>query len=84
MNPFYRVIFFSINFMYYILIFNMLADMVTFIKKFSQVDFTGTNNATACISSLSADGKLTFLLSILHSLCVCSKVALGTGTKISA
>ena len=56
--------------------------MVAFSKECSQVNFTATNNATVCISSLGADRKLTFRLSILHSLYVQSKVALGTGTKI--
>lgn len=56
--------------------------MVAFSKECSQVDFTGTNNAIVRISSLGTDRKLTFLLSILHSLYVQSKVALGIGTKI--
>lgn len=82
MNPFYRVMFFSINYMYSILIFNMLADTVAFSKECSQVGFTGSNNVTVCIRSLGADRRLTFLLSILHFLYVQFKEVLGIGTKI--
>jgi len=60
----------------------MLADMVAFSKDCSQVNFTGTNNANVCFSSLGADRKLTFLLSIMHSLYLQYKAALRTGTKI--
>lgn len=38
----------------------MLADMVAFSKECSQVDFTGTNNTTVCISSLGTDRELYF------------------------